>query len=245
VYKDNPKNRNQIVRAGRASYRLGLNSLKSGNISLLLRSNNILITKTGRSLRNLNPRKDLTVILDSQTDRGEASCEFEVHRAIYQLSNCASGAILHCHSPYTVAAAAIARREIPPAYNEAKDVLGDSVIVNSRDAESLGEDPRAIGQALSLNRIVAVRGHGTFALAETLEQCLYLTQLLETSCHVLFLKAGVRGTDSWFNQESTDAPAVLQVDSGLLANRNSHAIFIANGVAPHPQSACNLLVRHF
>jgi L-fuculose-phosphate aldolase len=245
VYKDSPKNRNQIVRAGRATWQLGLNSLKSGNISLLLRSNNILITKTGRSLRNLNPRKDLTVIPHSQTDRGEASCEFEVHRAIYQISTCASGAILHCHPPCTIAAASIARCDIAPAYNEAKDVLGNTMIVNSRDAESLGEDPRAIGQALSLNRIVAVRGHGTFALAETLEQCLYLTQLLETSCRVLFLKAGVRGAVSWFDQESADAPAVLQVDAGSLGNQNPEATFITNGVAPHPQRACSLLVRHF
>lgn len=43
--------RNEIVRVGRATWELGLNSLKSGNISVLLSENDILISKTGRSLK--------------------------------------------------------------------------------------------------------------------------------------------------------------------------------------------------
>ena len=46
-------------------------------------------------------------------------------------------------------------------------MLGETVILNSRDRELLGEDPTIIGQALSLNRIVAIKDHGTFALGET------------------------------------------------------------------------------
>jgi L-fuculose-phosphate aldolase len=185
--------RKQIVQVGQDTWDLGLNSLKSGNISVLLAGLNILITKTGRSLRNLNPLTDLTVVNRNRADRGEASCEFHVHRAIYELTGCTAGAILHCHPPCAIAATRVLKSGIPPAYNEAKDVLGETIILDSRDREQLGEDPKIIGQALRLNRIVAIREHGTFALGETLEQCLYLTHLLETSCRVLFLQAnGVR-----------------------------------------------------
>lgn len=189
MHKDSVKMRKQIVQVGQDTWDLGLNSLKSGNISVLLAGHDILITKTGKSLRNLNPLTDLTVVSHSRTDRGEASCEFHVHRAIYEMAGCSEGAILHCHPPCAIAVTRMLKRRIPPAYNEAKDVLGDTTILDSCDREQLGEDPGVIGRALSLNKIVAIRDHGTFALAETLAECLYLTHLLETSCRVLFLRA--------------------------------------------------------
>jgi len=203
VHKDSAKMRKQIVQAGQDTWDLGLNSLKSGNISVRL-AGHILITKTGRSLRNLNPLTDLTVVNHSQADRGEASCEFHVHRAIYELAGCTGGAIIHCHPPCVIAATRVLKRAIPPAYNEAKDVLGETAILNSCDREQLGEDPTTIGQALSLNRIVAIRDHGTFALGETLEQCLYLTHLLETSCRVLFLRANGARIDSSSTETSAN-----------------------------------------
>ena len=181
--------RNDIAEVGRLTWELGLNSLRSGNISIILPKRVILITKTHKSLRDLDPRTDLTTVPELQTDRGEASSEFYVHRAIYQAARCERGAILHCHPPLSIALSWILDGYIPPSYNEAKDVLGKTVILNSSDRESLGEDPANIGSALRMNKIVTVRGHGTFTLAESLEHCLYLTHLLESSCRVLFLRA--------------------------------------------------------
>ncbi len=180
--------RNEIVKVGKLTWELGLNSVLSGNISIMLPNRDILITKTGKSLRALNGEEDLTVVQDSESSRGQASCEFFVHRGIYKMAGCADGAILHCHPPHSIAASFAPMDCIPPSYNEARDVLGVTRIVESQNRESLGEDPSAVGRALSMNKIVAVRGHGTFALAETLERCLYLTHLLETSCRVMFLK---------------------------------------------------------
>jgi ribulose-5-phosphate 4-epimerase/fuculose-1-phosphate aldolase len=221
VYRDSTETRKQIVQTGRATWELGLNSLKSGNISVLLPNRRILITKTGRSLRNLKPRKDLTTVPRSQTGRGEASCEFDVHRAIYEITGCAggAGAILHCHPPCSIAASSLLRRAIPPAYNEPSDVLGQTVIVESRDRESLGEDPAVIGGALSMNKIIAVRAHGTFALAETLEQCLYLTHLLESSCRVLFLRSNGHRFSSLFEEASGAIGSVVKLQAGALGGQ--------------------------
>lgn len=189
MYEDSSTTRSEIVNAAQATWDLGLNSLRSGNVSVLLPTDNILITKSGRSLRGLNPYSDLIVVNPSETDRGEASCEFYVHRGIYKRATRGRSAILHCHPLYTVAASWICNEKIPPAYNEAKDVLGQTLVLESQDQEQLGEDPAGIARALTENKIVAVRGHGTFALAETLDECLYLTHLLENSCHVLFLRS--------------------------------------------------------
>jgi L-fuculose-phosphate aldolase len=188
VYEDSSTTRSEIVTAAQATWELGLNSLRSGNVSVLLSTDDILITKSGRSLRGLNPYSDLIVVNPFETDRGEASCEFYVHRGIYKRAARGRSAILHCHSLYTVAASWVCDERIPPAYNEAKDVLGRTLVLESQDQEKLGEDPASIARALTENKIVAVRGHGTFALAETLDECLYLTHLLENSCHVLFLR---------------------------------------------------------
>jgi len=188
VYEDSPTTRSEIVKAAQATWELGLNSLRSGNVSVLLSTDNILITKSGRSLRGLNPCSDLIVVKPFETDRGEASCEFYVHRGIYKQAARGRGAVLHCHPLYTVAASWVCDQRIPPAYNEAKDALGQTLVLESQDQEKLGEDPASIARALIENKIVAVRGHGTFALGETLDECLYLTHLLENSCHVLFLR---------------------------------------------------------
>jgi L-fuculose-phosphate aldolase len=192
VYEDSSTTRGEIVTAAQATWELGLNSLRSGNVSVLLSAESILITKSGRSLRGLNPYSDLIVVGPLETDRGEASCEFYVHRGIYERAARGRGAILHCHPLYTVAASWVCGESIPPGYNEAKDVLGQTLILESQDHERLGEDPASIARALTENKIVAVRGHGTFALAETLDECLYLTHLLENSCHVLFLRGETR-----------------------------------------------------
>jgi L-fuculose-phosphate aldolase len=182
--------REEIVKVGKLSWELGLNSLFSGNISIMLPNRDILITKTGKSLRELDGEEDLVIVRDSESSRGQASCEFFVHRGIYQIAGCGEGAVLHCHPPYSIAASFVSGDCIQPSYNEARDVLGPTRIVESQNRESLGEDPSAVGRALSMNKVVAVRGHGTFALANTIEQCLYLTHLLETSCRVMLLKNG-------------------------------------------------------
>jgi L-fuculose-phosphate aldolase len=184
----------EFVKVGQATWDLGLNSLKSGNMSLLLPDRHILITKTGRSLRELNSDTDLIAVDCRETERGEASCEFYVHRAIYLgVNDDRRGAILHCHGPCTIAATWVCEDHIPPSYNEAKDVLGKTRILESRDREALGEDAEQIADALKQGKIVAIRGHGTFALAETLHECLYLSHLLETSCRVTFMRSSMSG----------------------------------------------------
>jgi L-fuculose-phosphate aldolase len=191
---DSSINGAEFVKVGQATWDLGLNSLKSGNMSLLLPDRHILITKTGRSLRELNSETDLIAVDCRETERGEASCEFYVHRAIYLgMNNHQRGAILHCHGPCTIAATLVWEDHLPPSYNEAKSILGRTRILESRDQETQGEDADQIANALKEAKIVAIRGHGTFALAETLHECLYLTHLLETSCRVSFMRSSMAG----------------------------------------------------
>jgi len=190
MHEDSLTTRAEFVKVGQATWDIGLNSLKSGNISLLLHNGDILITRTGRSMRGLDAVRDLISIGREETKRGDASCEFYVHRGIYGAAgDSRRGAIVHCHGPCTIAATGVWDDHIPPSFNEAEDVLGSTRILESRRQESSGEDPEQIADAMKDAKIVAVRGHGTFTLAETLEECLYLTHLLETSCRVSLMVA--------------------------------------------------------
>jgi ribulose-5-phosphate 4-epimerase/fuculose-1-phosphate aldolase len=77
------------------------------------------------------------------------------------VNNQQRGAILHCLGPCTIAATLVCEDHIPPSYNEAKDVLGRTRILESRNQETLGEDGEQIADALKDAKIVAIRGHGT------------------------------------------------------------------------------------
>ena len=80
-----------------------------------------------------------------------------------------------------------------PAITRPKTFSGERESSNPATRKRLGEDAEQIADALKEAKIVAVRGHGTFALAETLHECLYLTHLLETSCRVSFMRSSVLG----------------------------------------------------
>jgi Ribulose-5-phosphate 4-epimerase and related epimerases and aldolases len=51
----------------------------------------------------------------------------------------------------------------------------------------VGDCAEEIAEALEQHRIVLVRGHGSFAASQLLEEAYYYTAVLEQSCHLLYL----------------------------------------------------------
>jgi len=50
-----------------------------------------------------------------------------------------------------------------------------------------GELAEEIAQALKEYKVILVRGHGSFAVGQLLEEAYYYTTTLEESCHLLYL----------------------------------------------------------
>ena len=50
-----------------------------------------------------------------------------------------------------------------------------------------GELAEEIAEALKYNKVVIVRGHGSFAAGQLLEEAYHYTTVLEESCHLLYL----------------------------------------------------------
>lgn len=135
-------------------------------------------------LNNLGERD----LVETGVERNEratplAGAELAIHRCIYR--NTAALAVVHAHPPYTVALS-LCEDEIIPQDKEGKSTLGRIPILNPRPAgESIHCLDNEISRALCENPIVIVRGHGTYATGQLLEEAYHRTTVLEESCHIL------------------------------------------------------------
>jgi L-fuculose-phosphate aldolase len=153
----------------------GLISGASGNLSLRL-DDRLVITRHGSILSALT-QDDLVETGINRDDAGTplASSELPVHRAIYRKTS--AQAIVHSHAPHAVALSLSGR------VTSGLPVFGESdVIVPGALA---GE----IAQALRHHSLVMVRGHGSFAVGQTLAEACKLTLEFEAECQAQGLKA--------------------------------------------------------
>jgi len=107
-----------------------------------------------------------------------------VHRAIYQATS--ASAIVHAHPPHAIALS-LAETEITPTDAEGLSILGQVLVLGWHMEVRPGGLADIIAQALKQCRIVMVRGHGSFAISQLLEEALNCTTMLEESCRVICL----------------------------------------------------------
>lgn len=173
----------QFQLVGRDLFTRGLISSHTGNLSIRL-GERIIITRRVSQLGCLE-ENDLIETGISKNDRATplASMELSVHRAIYLKTPAL--AIVHAHPPHAVALS-LTENEI--VLNDEGLSVGGRVSVLGWNTEvSPLELADAIAQALKKRRIVLVRGHGSFAIGQLLEEAYSLTTALEESCQVVCL----------------------------------------------------------
>ncbi len=173
----------QFQTMGRDLFNRGLVASQSGNLSVRM-GDKILITRKHVVINNLGER-DLVETGIERNERGTpmASNELCIHRCIYR--NTSALAVVHAHPPHTVALSLL-EDEIIPQDKEGKTVLGRVPIINPKDAnENIQDLENEISRALSASPIVIVKGHGTYATGQLLEEAYHQTTVLEESCHIL------------------------------------------------------------
>ena len=165
--------------------RHGLVSSHGGNLSLRL-GERLLITRRGSMLGRL-AEKDIMDTGLFANDRATplASSELAVHRAIYHESTAL--AVVHAHPVHAVALS-LDSDEVVPVDAEGSyllkrvPVIGREVIVKTKEVA------QEVALALKEHPIVIVRGHGSFATGQLLEEALHWTTALEESAHILWLR---------------------------------------------------------
>jgi L-fuculose-phosphate aldolase len=175
----------QFQTVGRDLFNRGLVASHSGNLSIRL-GDRLCITHRGSMLGNLQAQ-DLVETGVSKNDRATpfASSELCVHRMIYQKTT--ASAIVHAHPPYSVALS-FGLPEIVPCDTEGRQLTPSvPVIACSMDTLKPGGLAEEISEALKQSRVVLVRGHGTFAVGQLMEEAYHYTTSLEESCRILYL----------------------------------------------------------
>ena len=174
----------QFQTVGHDLFTRGLVSSHSGNLSIRL-GDRIIITRRG-SMLNCLQEHDLIETGISKNSRSTplASPELPVHRAIYRETQAL--AIVHVHPPHSIALS-LTETEIVPTGVEGLSVMGTVPVVDWNAEVKPRGLADIIAKALKQNRIIMVRGHGSFAIGQLLEEAYNFTMALEQNCQVLCL----------------------------------------------------------
>jgi L-fuculose-phosphate aldolase len=168
---------------GRDIFLRGLISSHAGNMSIR-RGQNIFITRRASMLGRLRDgdivqmgmnRNDAHILM--------ASSEFVVHKAIY--TNTSALAVVHAHPPYATLLS-LTRDELVPVDSEGSYFFKKIPVVSLEKTIGSGEAALAISEYLKDYKIVLMRGHGSFARGDRLEEAYMLTSSLEASAFFLY-----------------------------------------------------------
>lgn len=171
----------QFREIGRDLYVQGLVSSHGGNISIRV-GDRVIIKRRGAMLGRLKPH-DLVETCIEKNDSGVAlaSTELLAHRMIYQMTPAL--AVVHCH-PRTAIAFSLSRDEIVPIDNEASYLLKKVPVIWEEFASGTPEMAQNLAKTLQQYKIVFLRGHGSFAIGQTLDEAFHWTSTLEESCQI-------------------------------------------------------------
>jgi L-fuculose-phosphate aldolase len=166
---------------GRDLFEADMVSSHGGNLSVRF-GDRIIIKRRGAMLGRLEPHDLVETGLD-KNDSGVAlaSSELIVHRAIYLKTPAL--AVVHCH-PRTAIAFSLSRQEIVPIDNEASYLLKKVPVIHEEFASGSPELANNLANTLAQYKIVMLRGHGSFAIGQTLDEAFHWSSTLEESCEI-------------------------------------------------------------
>lgn len=161
-----------------------LNNSHSGNMSVRL-NRMMAITRTGSMLHRLDHNDIVETLIEGEdAESARASREKPVHRAIYLHS--AAQAIVHAHPPQLIALSFDAEKFMPVDAEGRYFFTRGIPVVEVTNAIASDEVAAKISPLFREFPIVIVRGHGTFAIGQTLEEGFHYTSSLEHSALIAF-----------------------------------------------------------
>ncbi len=166
---------------GRDLFVQNMTSSHGGNLSVRV-GDRLIIKRRGAMLGRLRP-SDLIETGIEKNDSGVAlaSSELIVHRTVYMKTPAL--AIVHCH-PRTAVAFSLSRNEFVPVDNEASYLLKKVPVVTEEFPSGTPELANTVADALAKYKIILLRGHGSFAIGQTLDEAFFWTSTLEEACQI-------------------------------------------------------------
>lgn len=166
----------EMIKVGKRLYDVGLAVAKSGNLSIKLDAENILITATGTYLGQLSENDIVKVNLADSKYVGEIkpSSELPLHALVYK--NFPAKVVVHCHPPLINGYFAVSKTLKAISF-ETKFYLGNIPLIPQETPTVT--DPEAVITALKTNNLVVLKNHGTVAIADKFQDALSITEALE------------------------------------------------------------------
>lgn len=174
----------QFAFYGREMFLQGINSSHSGNMSVRV-GDRIFITRRGSMLSNLREGDLVEIGLhDDDSHITLASTEIRIHRAIYLQTSAL--AVVHAHPPFAIALSLL-EEEIRPVDTEGIYYFKSVPVVGAQLTVGSEEVAEKLPPLLQNYKVAVVRGHGSFAVGQMLEEAFQWTSSLEATCKALFL----------------------------------------------------------
>ncbi len=184
--------RDALVAAGAELSALGLSPGTSGNLSVRV-GETVLMTPTGGSLAWVDPDGLARIELATgAVSGGTPSKEYPLHRAFYQ-KDPATGAVVHLHSPYAMAASCLppwsAHSAIAPISPYFVMRVGQTPLIPYLPPGDPGLGDAVLALPFAFDAAL-LQNHGMVVAAPTLQQATEVAIELEEACRLTVLLAG-------------------------------------------------------
>ena len=188
--------RNQIIEYSLKLNSTNLSPLRSGNISLRGREDDIdgyLITPSGKKYETLKPEDIVFMGLNEEEENNSTnkpSSEWRFHRDIY-VNKKEAHAIVHAHSPHATAVSSHGK-PIPPFHYMVALAGGDDIKCAKYATFGTEELSKNVIKALENRSACLMSNHGQVAFGKNLEDTFELAQEIENICHqyIIALRLG-------------------------------------------------------
>lgn len=190
----------EIVETCRRGWERGLLPGMSGNLSVRLEGDSLLITPSGRPKAGLRPEDLVEMDLEGNVIAGQRpSSEYRMHLEAYRLRP-EIGAVVHAH-PATATAMSLAGRELSVrGLPEMLMTVGRVPTVPyatpaSRDLAAV------VGPYLANHDAVVLAHHGVLTLGATLEEAWCLCEMVEHAARTVFCAESLGGANPLSERE--------------------------------------------
>jgi len=193
--------RKEIVDVGRRFNEMGYVAGTSGNISVRVGENALLITPSGMNKGMMSPEDILLVDLDGnllESSYHKPSSEIKMHLIGYRERPDIS-AIVHAHPPFSMGFATARLPLNMPVLPEAILVLGDIPLVKY-STPSTREVPDNLKPYLKGHNAFLLENHGSLTFGENLESAAHRMETLELYAKVILI-ARMLGGEKLLSEE--------------------------------------------
>ena len=185
---DTEEVRQSIIDASRWMNAVGINQGTSGNISVRVEGDDMLITPSGVSYDEMQPDMICRLPLDGDDlDSGpyRPSSEWQFHQALLR-ERSDMAAVVHAHPAYATALA-VQRREIPACHYMVAIFGGSKVPLAGYELFGSTELAERVAEAMSGYSGCLMANHGAVVLGESLRKALWRMEELENLARVYHL----------------------------------------------------------